>query len=301
MTPTGPLPEDLETIAAFIDHRLAPAERRAFLERLDREVELYEVFVETVRCRDEDAEPGEEEEEDEEEAVVRPAAWKKWALPAAAAAALAVAVGATALRLGEPSYGEALVASAGLARHLEADWYEQPWSNPRGVTQAGRGPNAAFRLGVYFVDLDFALGAGRDDDARVLAGRLEGLLGRNAPEALLLRRLHDQIVDSPEAATDRLRANAADAATRVAASLGAGRAAYELGRLAEIGKLAARGGQADLLRRRSFRRQLADLSGEDWSEQVAAELDRLRALLAGSGEIDLAEVDRAFTAIIAQG
>ena len=55
MTPSGPTPKDLETIAAFIDQRLSPEEREEFMRRLDAEEALYEVFVETVRYREEAA------------------------------------------------------------------------------------------------------------------------------------------------------------------------------------------------------------------------------------------------------
>lgn len=46
-----PVGEDTEAIAALIDQRLSAAERRRLLDRLDREPELYEIFVETVRSR----------------------------------------------------------------------------------------------------------------------------------------------------------------------------------------------------------------------------------------------------------
>ena len=46
-----PVTHDTEAIAALIDRRLSAAERRDLLERLDRDPELYEVFVETVRSR----------------------------------------------------------------------------------------------------------------------------------------------------------------------------------------------------------------------------------------------------------
>lgn len=54
MTDPKLAPSDLELLAAFIDQRLSGAERRAFLERLEVDERLYEVFVETVRTRDEE-------------------------------------------------------------------------------------------------------------------------------------------------------------------------------------------------------------------------------------------------------
>jgi hypothetical protein len=52
MPNSGLEPRDQELIAAFIDRRMPAEERRAFIERLDREEALYEVFVETVRSRE---------------------------------------------------------------------------------------------------------------------------------------------------------------------------------------------------------------------------------------------------------
>ena len=49
MSERKPSTEDLETLAAFLDQRLPPEERQAFLLRLDSEEALYEVFVESAR------------------------------------------------------------------------------------------------------------------------------------------------------------------------------------------------------------------------------------------------------------
>ncbi len=51
MIDRGIEPGDSELIAAFLDGRLSNSERREFLERLDRDEALYEVFAETVRYR----------------------------------------------------------------------------------------------------------------------------------------------------------------------------------------------------------------------------------------------------------
>ena len=76
---------DLETIAAFIDRRLSAEERRAFMRRLDTEEELYEVFVETVRYRDQSA-------AGQAEVAEHPSSSRRWPLLAAAAAIVVVAV-----------------------------------------------------------------------------------------------------------------------------------------------------------------------------------------------------------------
>ena len=53
MTTSNLAPKDAELIAAFVDRRLPKEERQAFMERLDSDEALYEVFVETVRYCDE--------------------------------------------------------------------------------------------------------------------------------------------------------------------------------------------------------------------------------------------------------
>lgn len=52
MKDRGLEPGDAEMIAAFLDRRLSDRERRDFMERLDRDEALYELFVETVRHRE---------------------------------------------------------------------------------------------------------------------------------------------------------------------------------------------------------------------------------------------------------
>ena len=83
MTHSGLDPRDQELIAAFIDQRMSPVDRQAFMQRLDEEGDLYEVFVETVRFRDQEAgRPA--------TVVEHPAMRRQWGRLAALAAVLIV-------------------------------------------------------------------------------------------------------------------------------------------------------------------------------------------------------------------
>ena len=88
MTTNGLTPGDAELIAAFLDKRLSETERQSFLERLDNEEALYEVFVETVRYREEEARSS------TATVVEHPAARERsrWLIPSSVAAVLALAV-----------------------------------------------------------------------------------------------------------------------------------------------------------------------------------------------------------------
>jgi len=138
---------DLETIAAFIDRRLSAEERRAFMRRLDTEEELYEVFVETVRYRDQSA-------AGQAEVAEHPSSSRRWPLLAAAAAIVVVAVTPVVLlNLPAGRYAPRLVADGRLAPALDDGWLEKGWSTMRGPAPGTGEFDTAFRLGVRQVDL----------------------------------------------------------------------------------------------------------------------------------------------------
>ncbi len=294
----GPSLDDAELIAAFIDRQLSPEERRRFLERLDREEALYEVFVETVRYCEEGTGEG-------AEVVEHPAGRRRWGRLGAIAALLAAAIGTPFVLRNLPpaSYAGALVAGGRLDAVLDEGWYEQEWSVTRGVGAAGGEADAAFRLGVRMVDLEIALRAGRVEDAGILTHRIEALLDRvelSQPLQLTFASLRQRLeAGEPSAAALEL---AESAEPFVRDHFPAAGHAYELGRWAEAGKLAALSGNRKLLGSRRFRRSLGELRRESWEPETARRLAALAELLEPpAAQLDLLRLEATFTALIAQG
>lgn len=275
MTTRDLAPEDAELIAAFIDRRLSEKERRAFMGRLDTEEALYEVFVETVRYRDQGSdEPG--------EVVEHPSARGPLGRFAAIAALLVFAVATPILirSLSEKSYAEMLVSDGQLDGYLEAGWYDPLWSTMRGGSLGTSEAKTAFRVGVRVVDLEVALRVGKLEDGQALAGEIERLLeGIEMSDPLRLQygEIRRQLKEGlePEQAL-RL----AESVEAVLPDLFAGFVpAYELGRWTEAGKLAAQSGSTKVLRSRSFAASLKELERHDWSQDVVVSLSRLTELL----------------------
>ena len=293
MTSTDVSPRDQELIAAFIDRRLSAEERQAFMRRLDAEEALYEVFVETVRYRDQESgRPA--------EVVDHPAARRRWGRWAAAAALAAAALTPLVLLdLPGGRYAERLVADGLLGDVLQEGWLLKSWATMRGGPAPGTDEfDTAFRLGVRQVDREVALRLGRADDAAAVAGEIDRLLaGLEMGE--VMRALHR---DLPRAGAADALERAETFAGQLREFLGEAGDAYELGQWTEAGILAARGGNVDLLASRSFRRAPRRLPLEEWAASGNALADRLAAvedlLDAPPDELDLVALERAFTAIV---
>lgn len=299
-------PRDLEAIAAFLDGRLSGSDRERFLERLDREAALYEIFVEAVRHRDESAAK-------KAEVVRHPAARKAptglWWIAAVLVVALAVPVLLWPRGpLSGPRLARSLTAEGRLDGRLQEDWFEQGWAVMRGISPGVGEADTAFRIGVRTVDLDVALrqalrpGEGDEPkrllgDAERLTYRIEALLRDvefSAPIAPYYSSVREQIAaDAPEEALE-LTAAVDPHLGDLFAELDW---AYRFGQWAEAGKLAAQSGDAALLGSRAFRRAGRDFARQRLEEVPAAELARINAALAAGG-LDLAALETAFAGII---
>jgi len=166
---------DLNLIAAFIDGRLAPAERERALQLLARDEAAFDIFADALRVQASDADTK----------VIPIDArrsrrfLKRWTVlvPAAAAAVLLVAV----LPRLRPSRGNiaaapsAAVIVAQLAQQPSdlrtvagPQWDQRDWSVTRGGTSSLAESARDFRLGVRQVDLQVAIAI----DARQVADRL---------------------------------------------------------------------------------------------------------------------------------
>ena len=312
MTPSGLPPKDLETIAAFIDQRLPPEERAEFLERLDREEDLYEVFVEIVRFRDEEMAEGIEgnpEDGDGAEIIAHRAGrnWSRWTLPAAAMLFVAVAVGWISWSIGgtEPAHVEKLVADGRLDVRLGDGWLTPVWSEVRGVSRLSSDADTAFRIGVRDVDLQVALLLGREDDAVGLTHELERLLA-GIEFSELVQKEYAALRGSIEARGT----TSPELIDQAAAIREVGQAylpqlgeAYELGRWTETGRLAAKGSNVEVLTSSDFRKTLVALrASAGWEDEVQDKLTELsRRLSSPSDELDLEALETAFDSILVTG
>lgn len=305
-TNTGAEERDLELVAALVDGRLRGSERAQALERIEANEALREVLAEVLRFREEE----EARASGGSVAPWRPATARRWLVPAAAAAA---ALATVAILWWRPRGGPAAfdvawlgggLATPALGERLAEGWYEQGWSVTRGPAPEAeaRGAVVPFRIGVRALDLEAALRAGRRSDAEVLTQRLEALLAvveLSEPQ----RRAYSEVrtaLAAPEGAASALElARLADRLNADHPDLDA--AAYELGKWAEAGRLAALAGNERLLRSRAFHRGLERGLERGTHAPAGRALERLRAHLEGAPRtLDFDELAQSFADLIAR-
>lgn len=243
--PTCP---ELEDLAAFLDRRLAPAERDRIAAHLAECDRCYELFTESRRFLEEEAKGG----------VVAAGAFgaggrlRRGLAAAATAAAIVAAVvvwgpfggraggaGEAAARLTERV--DLLLAGAGRppAAALVAP---RSWSESRGAAGGRSAPARAFRLGVLLVDLETAVRTGERERALELLPGIERLVGGLELPDLILATYREldrglRQGEESEALSDLCRAAAAEVAS------GAGEESlFDLGSWAEATRLAVAGG-----------------------------------------------------------
>ena len=292
-TNSGVDPRDQERIAAFIDQRLSAEDRQEFLKRLDEEQELYEVFVETVRYRDQKTgRPA--------EVVEYPTGRRRWGRIAAVAAAVAAALTPVVLlNLPAARYAPRLVADGLLGDALGDRWLDKGWMTMRGGPAPGSNEfDAAFRLGVRQVDLEVALRLGRIDDLPRILDEIDVQLASldlaDHPQ-LLYAELGDL---SGEPALARAEENHLTLRER----LGDAAPIYDLGQWVEAGILASLSRNRDLLGSRGFHKTLGRFPRQEWASSSPAldgQLDEIEDLLrVPETEMDLERLEAAFDKIV---
>jgi len=234
----------LETLAAFVDGRLAGSERPAVIAHLADCESCREIVVETRALAGRPLVRG-EEARGEVVPFRRPvrSGSRKAAL---AAAALVAAIAAALWFATRPRDVGGLLAELGrdeaAVARLDGDWSEPLWSVTRGEGPAVSEKARAFRLGARSAGLDLALAAGDRRSARRLAAEC-ALLVDDVPLADPVAHLYREIArgaGEPDAALAPLAADAATAARLARESVEA--PLWELGRWAEAGRLAAAAG-----------------------------------------------------------
>ena len=218
---------DFEELAAFIDGRLS-GERKARMEqRLLFDEDLYEVFLETVRFREQDGgaasvTPHPRAFAATDAADKRPR-FRRWWGPAAALAAAAVVAFVVVLPRGERSAADwaSLLPPGSPAATYGEGWDDAPWSRTRSEADCQRygEERCAFRLGAEVLELEVALRAGDAGAAARQATRISdwasGLELYFAAERY--ENLRDRLVAGAPA--DELRTDATLAEASLAESL----------------------------------------------------------------------------------
>ncbi len=240
---------DLEDLAAYLDGRLSAEHKARVEERLARDEDYYEVFLESARFQEEQAAAGEDAE------VVAPAAWwRSWAtiVPAAIAATLVAAVGLPRLVLGPTTEQWAARLDPASVTGIK-DWRLPGWQTNRGdpdpmpgKVDRQRQRELAFRIGSHTIHLRIALAAGDRSAAKRAARQIERrtdehdfLIGYSTAYEALRNSPEDEEIEAL-----RLRARELEAklAKSIADVQGADR--YALGQWNEVGRLAALAGSA---------------------------------------------------------
>jgi hypothetical protein len=236
-----------ETLAAFLDGKLKPAERERVLRILAENPEQYEVFADAARVaaelRGDAVVPIESRRRPE----------KRWlvAVPVLAAAGLAAVVLAPRLLDGgalspvELAGRLTVVSTPGagsLAAKLGASWDQPGWSVMRGSGVEAAEPARAFRLGARATDVEIAIRAEDSTALGVVGTELVDLLSRvdaGAASAAQYRRI--VAVGASVAASDR------EAAARSLRALMGESVWFDLGAWTEAARVAAMAGNdADL-------------------------------------------------------
>jgi hypothetical protein len=253
---------DPNLVAAFLENRLSPEERRQVIEHLNASPEDYEVFAEAAGLLA-DLDPGPDgavmpTPSPSPTPAPQPAApvaaqrrqwWtpRPWMLlPLAAAAAVVLLLVRSPLQddtglegmlaLATPA---ALVGSTGtgaVAAELGPDWAVTGWTVTRGGDAANRGDALEFRIGARLADLELALDRSDVGAIQLVAGELAALLDQVPGGALVAERYAGLAREGAALQADSARA-------ALSALLG-GSAAVRLGVWTEQARLAAAAGDA---------------------------------------------------------
>ena len=267
---------DLEDLAAYLDGRLSADRRTQVEERLLRDEDYHDVFLESSRFLEQIG-----RQEAGSGGVVAPAVWwrsGKVMAPLAVAATLVVAVGLWRLMLGPST--DRWVTRLDAARIVDQEGWDDPgWPVLRSSNLAlGRyqPEELAFRLGIRTVDLQVALMADRRDAARMLTALLAELA--DAADLVVVAYAYRVLQDQIEGAEiDALAEQASQVKALVTESYEvtpseAGR--FALGAWTEAGRLASLAGDA-----RTLAGVFSDLHEARKIEEITPYLDDLKALL----------------------
>lgn len=301
--PSGTHP-DLEHLAAFVDGRLAGAERTRLVEHLAECEDCLDLVAETGNLQEDLQDELEEEPTSGAEVVTHPRAWKRWGpavLTVAAVLTLVVGAWRTDWLLG-PSLGVETLADRleGSAARLEPGaWTDHGWGTFRGEELTREQEQASFRAGVLAVDLQVLLRTGQRERAAEVAEDLRKQI-RELPSVGPLGASYDELAQGlwegeplPALAQEATRAD--EYLKGLIDEI-----YYELGKWAEAGRLAARGGDREALRSRSIRGAVEEFSRAGLGEEVGTRLLEIQHRLDGPLDAEeLALLAKDFRSLVA--
>jgi hypothetical protein len=277
---------DLETLAAFVDGTLTPAERRSVVVHLASCAACYEVVTETLHGEEEATE--EEAEPVPAPVVLHPRFRRRTWWLAAVAAVLVVAVLLPGLRDGGAWHE--------VAEGVVVADYSDGWGAPEGSPHRGKGAPSAdsfsdLRVGALLADVQVAIQSGNRDAVEerldTLMRELNGSLNWRAQKVRDLRETVKSEGLTP-AVHQGIVALRDDLASRPGMEL-------RLGFWAEIGRLAVASGDDGLLRERRWRRQLREFEDADLAEPLP---DRLKALRQALEEEEPRDIEAQLTRLL---
>jgi hypothetical protein len=306
-TTLGPCPTD-EELAAFLDGTLTKAERERITAHLVECESCYEIFAGAVHFQ-QDA-PATEQER----TVVpfpsnkdggRPIR-RRWWIPAAAAAVLAVGFGLAAYRtLAEPNMETAELIESLQSKPAAAD-QPGPFSTYRGLGHGGStswdSDPPSFKVGVLFVDLRIGWTKGRDQKAADLLGQISQELDHMVAMSDRSKSYAADAEQIRHHGVDALGSPAAGLKTREAElDKDLARRSFDFGKWAEAGRLFALTQTPDFFKSRDNRRFLSIILRKKEEDKKARDTSKPREeddfTAAGEHEDEVVDHLRAIAAL----
>jgi hypothetical protein len=304
----------MEELAALIDARLEESERKQLLAHIESCESCYEVFSETIRFREEEI--GDQPAQLGSIAGKRPVDVPRRRLwltigSLAAAALLAVAIWSPQVERfmsgvrGASSDGSLavgnLVADLPFSQDNLIPYDGSGWSRTRGLSDHLDETERSFRLGVRVVDLMVALRANEIPMAQRLLPEVAALADSfDVAEHLVatLREMQSRL-EAGEPMDEVI--DLAVLADGYATDLADG-AAFELGKWAEAGRLAAASEEPEYFRRRKIRELPNQLEGAKLYADLSGVLESLRTDLAERPSVEqLDALASHFTRLVVEG
>jgi len=274
----------LEELAAFIDGKVAGADRDRMVSHLNECEDCYFIFIETARFSEETA------PRDERKGLAAPVLWRL-----AAAAVLLIGLGLAVsiwLPRGPEPYQVSSIdlvdalASAGELSSLTA---AIPTEREQTLGFSGLSPTSrSFRLGVEMIAFGVSLKGTDQEKASESLRRISLLMGeapdRTAFTSIRERMFLRNVLPEVETLATR-RVNAVS---------------YALGKWVEAGRLAATTDRAEFFSSSSFRDGLRVFTRESFPLQVLSELQKIAAATERGAptDVDLHSLEAAFSQIV---
>ena len=275
----------METLAAFVDGTLSAAERRGAMAHLATCEACYEVVTETLHAQEELEEELEPAPQTGRVVAFPRRQWVTGLIGLAAAAVLVVTVGPLLLTGG----GLDQMAQGVVPPESEEPWTAPQGPNYRGWTRSLSDRSAAIweedcQIGAALADLRLAVHGGDRTTVADRAGVLESKLSAALIDSPIyaVTAIRDGALDTP---LEELQRQVKDLEERLEPFFEEG--GLRLGYWAEVGRVAALGGDLEPLRRRPWRKELKALRAMELPESLAGHLENVQVALDGGDPLEI--------------